>query len=53
MHAMMDKGITLIDYECLEHEDGQRIIGFGFFAGVVGAHNGMMAYGNRTQALLT
>jgi saccharopine dehydrogenase (NAD+, L-lysine forming) len=39
---------TLIDYECLEHEDGQRIIGFGFFAGVVGAHNGMMAYGNRT-----
>src|SRR5689334_9179101 len=50
MHAMMDKGITLIDYECLEHEDGQRIIGFGFFAGVVGAHNGMMAYGNRTKA---
>ena len=50
MHAMMDKGITLIDYECLEHEDGQRIIGFGFFAGVVGAHNGMMAYGNRTGA---
>ncbi len=50
MHTMMDKGITLIDYECLEHEDGQRIIGFGFFAGVVGAHNGMMAYGNRTGA---
>ena len=37
-----------VDYECLEHEDGQRIIGFGFFAGVVGAHNGMMAYGLRT-----
>lgn len=48
MRAILDKGITLIDYECLEHEDGQRIIGFGFFAGVVGAHNGMMAYGNRT-----
>lgn len=42
------KNITLIDYECLEHEDGARIIGFGFFAGIVGAHNGMMAYGNRT-----
>jgi saccharopine dehydrogenase (NAD+, L-lysine forming) len=40
--------ITLIDYECLEHEDGQRVIGFGFFAGIVGAHNGMMVYGNRT-----
>jgi saccharopine dehydrogenase (NAD+, L-lysine forming) len=48
MHAMVEKRITLIDYECLEHEDGQRIIGFGFFAGIVGAHNGMMAYGRRT-----
>lgn len=46
--SIIDKKITLIDYECLEHEDGQRILGFGFFAGVVGAHNGMMAYGNRT-----
>lgn len=48
MQEMVRKHITLIDYECLTHEDGQRIIGFGFFAGVVGAHNGMMAYGNRT-----
>lgn len=49
-HAMMQQQITLIDYECLEHEDGQRIIGFGFFAGVVGAHNGMMAWGHRSGA---
>ena len=48
MQAMVGKKITLIDYECLEHEDGTRIIGFGFFAGIVGAHNGMMAYGKRT-----
>lgn len=46
--AILEKKITLIDYECLEHEDGQRILGFGFFAGVVGAHNGIMAYGKRT-----
>ncbi|MFN8243089.1 MAG: NAD(P)-dependent oxidoreductase [Ferruginibacter sp.] len=46
--ALMEKEITLIDYECLEHSDGTRIIGFGFFAGIVGAHNGMMAYGQRT-----
>ncbi|RYG03325.1 MAG: alanine dehydrogenase [Chitinophagaceae bacterium] len=46
--TVIAKNITLIDYECLEHEDGQRILGFGFFAGIVGAHNGMMAYGNRT-----
>ena len=46
--AILDKRITLIDYECMEHDDGQRILGFGFFAGVVGAHNGIMAYGRRT-----
>jgi saccharopine dehydrogenase (NAD+, L-lysine-forming) len=46
--AIVEQQITLIDYECLEHEDGQRILGFGFFAGVVGAHNGIMAYGQRT-----
>lgn len=48
LQSIIRNNITLIDYECLEHEDGLRIIGFGFFAGVVGAHNGMMAYGNRT-----
>jgi saccharopine dehydrogenase (NAD+, L-lysine forming) len=48
LQTIIEKKITLIDYECMEHEDGQRIIGFGFFAGIVGAHNGMMAYGERT-----
>jgi saccharopine dehydrogenase (NAD+, L-lysine forming) len=47
---MLNRKITLIDYECMEHDDGQRILGFGFFAGIVGAHNGMMAYGNRTRS---
>lgn len=46
--SLIEKRTTLIDYECLEHDDGQRIIGFGFFAGVVGAHNGLLAYGKRT-----
>jgi len=48
LKAIIAKKISLVDYECLEHEDGKRIIGFGFFAGIVGAHNGMMAYGKRT-----
>jgi saccharopine dehydrogenase (NAD+, L-lysine-forming) len=48
LQALLAKKIRLIDYECLLHEDGQRIIGFGFFAGIVGAHNGMMVYGHRT-----
>lgn len=48
LQQIIKEKITLIDYECLEHEDGTRVLGFGFFAGVVGAHNGMMAYGKRT-----
>ena len=48
--TILDKKITLIDYECLVHEDGQRVLGFGFFAGIVGAHNGILAYGKRTGA---
>ena len=48
LKAVIAKKINLVDYECLEHEDGKRIIGVGFFAGIVGAHNGMMAYGKRT-----
>jgi hypothetical protein len=48
--TILSRKITLIDYECMEHADGQRILGFGFFAGIVGAHNGIMAYGTRTGA---
>jgi alanine dehydrogenase len=29
LQTILDDKITLIDYECLEHEDGHRIIGFG------------------------
>jgi hypothetical protein len=50
LQAIVEKKITLIDFECLEHADGQRILGFGFFAGIVGAHNGMWSYGKRTGA---
>ena len=50
LRTLIEKGCNLIDYECLRHGDGQRIIGFGFFAGIVGAHNGIMAYGNRSGA---
>jgi alanine dehydrogenase len=49
LQTILEKKITLIDYECLRYADGQRILGFGFFAGVVGAHNGLLCYGNRTN----
>ena len=48
MQALIAKRIRMIDYECLTHPDGQRILGFGFFAGIVGAHNGLLTYARRT-----
>jgi saccharopine dehydrogenase (NAD+, L-lysine forming) len=47
MHALIGKKITMIDYECLTHSDEQRILGFGMFAGIVGAHNGLLTYGKK------
>ena len=42
-------GVELIDWETLTDEKGARLIAFGKFAGMVGAHNGLYAYGNRTK----
>lgn len=48
MRALIDKKIRMIDYECLTYQDEQRILGFGFFAGIVGAHNGLLTYGRKS-----
>lgn len=48
LQAMLSKNIRMIDYEVLTDEQGKRVIAFGRFAGMVGAHNGVMAYGTRT-----
>ena len=50
LQAVIEKNIRLIDYEVLTNERGQRLIAFGRWAGIVGAHNGLMTYGNRTKA---
>ncbi len=47
MHALIDKRIRMIDYECLTYADEQRILGFGLYAGIVGAHNGFKTYGQK------
>ena len=48
LRAILDKNIKLIDYEALTDERGKRLIAFGRFAGMVGAHNGIWTYGRRT-----
>ncbi len=47
LQTIIEKNIRLVDYECLIDPEGNRIIGFGRFAGVVGAYYGIMGYGQR------
>jgi saccharopine dehydrogenase (NAD+, L-lysine forming) len=47
LQTILRKKIRLIDYEILTDNDGFRIIGFGRFAGIVGAYNGIRALGLR------
>lgn len=47
LQEVVRKGIRLVDYELLTDHNGMRIIGFGRFAGVVGAYNGLRAWGLR------
>lgn len=48
LQEVLKKNIQLLDYEVLTNEEGSRIIAFGKFAGMVGAHNGILAYGLKT-----
>jgi len=47
MHKLIEQKIQMIDYECLTDPNFNRIIGFGYFAGIVGAFNAIRAYGKR------
>jgi len=47
MQAMIHKKITLTDYETLRWKSGDRILGFGRFAGIVGAYNGLLTWGKK------
>ncbi len=47
LRKMLDMNIQMIDYECLTYTDGGRILGFGRYAGIVGAYNALLGYGIR------
>jgi saccharopine dehydrogenase (NAD+, L-lysine forming) len=47
--AILEKKVSLIDYEVLKKPNGRRIIGFGRWAGIVGAYNGLRAWGLREK----
>ncbi len=67
LQACIDKNIELFDHETIVNENNTRLIGFGRYAGIVGAYNGIRAFGlkyeifnlpkaetlNNQQALIT
>lgn len=47
LQAALRKNIRLIDYEALKDKQGNRLVAFGRYAGIVGAYNGLWTYGQR------
>jgi len=47
LQEIVKRNITLVDYETLTDQSGKRIIAFGRWAGIVGAYNGIYAFGKR------
>jgi len=45
LQAILDKNISLYDHETIVDEHNRRLIGFGKYAGMVGAYNGIRAFG--------
>ena len=47
--AILEKNIELYDHETIVTEDKHRLIGFGRYAGIVGAYNGIRAFGMKYE----
>ncbi|PNQ73765.1 alanine dehydrogenase [Hanstruepera neustonica] len=47
LQAMLKKNIDMYDHETIVKKSGARLIGFGRYAGLVGAYNGFRALGLR------
>ncbi len=45
LRAILAKNIELYDHEVITNQNGQRLVAFGRYAGIVGAYNGIRAYG--------
>ncbi len=45
LQAILDKKIELYDHETIVDASNRRLIGFGRYAGIVGAYNGFRAFG--------
>ncbi|NJB72624.1 alanine dehydrogenase [Saonia flava] len=45
LKAILEKNIELYDHEVITAPNGQRLVAFGRYAGIVGAYNGFRTYG--------
>ncbi|SHG17310.1 Alanine dehydrogenase [Flavobacterium segetis] len=45
LQSVLEKNIDLYDYETIVDAENRRLIGFGRYAGIVGAYNGIRAFG--------
>ncbi len=45
LKAILERNIELYDHETIVNQKGFRLIGFGRYAGIVGAYNGFRAWG--------
>jgi alanine dehydrogenase len=45
LKAILEKNIEFYDHETVVNKDNHRLIGFGRYAGIVGAYNGIRAFG--------
>lgn len=49
LQEILKKKIRMIDYEALKDLQGNRLVAFGRYAGIVGAYNGLWTYGKRNK----
>ena len=47
LRTILERKIQLTDYEVLKDKNNKRIIGFGRYAGVVGAYNALLVFGKK------
>jgi alanine dehydrogenase len=49
LQAILSKKINLYDHETIVNANGRRLIGFGRYAGIVGAYNTIRAFGTKFE----
>jgi alanine dehydrogenase len=49
LKAILEKNISLYDHETIVNANGRRLIGFGRYAGIVGAYNTIRAFGTKFE----